>query len=139
MENIKEKVPVILGVIIFIAICAIAYYILMIHTTIFYTQIDNTNVKTVNGGEYEYTLRAYDEHGKMQDLTFKANKELRESAFLRLDTMSIRGVVSWEEVTYDELPQDVQHRYQDTAQSYLPKSAIIYTDGIKTVQKLAKL
>lgn len=134
MENIKEKVPIVLGSIIFIAVCAVAYYILMIHVTIFYTQIDNTNVKTISSHEYEYTLRAYDEHGKMRDLTFKANKELREDAFLKLDTMSIRGVVSWEEVPYDELPQDVQHRYQDTAQS-----VIIYTNENGTTQKFAKL
>lgn len=125
MNNVKEKLPIIFGAIIFVAVCALAYYILMIRTTNFYTQIDNTNVKTIHGGEYEYTLRAYDEHGKMQDITFKANKELREDAFLKLETMSIRGVVSWEEVNYDELPQDVQSRYRDATQSYLIQSLAV--------------
>lgn len=128
MNSIKEKLPVIFGAIVFIAVCAIAYYILMVRTTDFYTQINNADVKAVDHGEYEYTLRCYDAHGKMQDYTFKANKQLREDAFLKLEVMSIRGVISWEEVQYDELPQDVQHRYQDNTQSYLPKSAIIYTD-----------
>lgn len=137
MNSFKEKLPVILGGIVFLAVCAVAYYILMIRTTEFYTQIDNTNVKTVDNGDYEYTLRCYDAHGKMQDFTFKANKQLREDAFLRLKVMSIRGVVNWEEVQYDELPQDVQHRYRDNTQSYLPKSAIIYTNEIGSRQEFA--
>lgn len=120
MSNIKEKLPIVFGVIIFIAVCAIAYYVLMIRTSDFYTQIDNATVKPVNNGDYEYSLRAYDPHGKMRDVTFTANKELREDAFLKLKVMAVRGVVNWEEVYYDELPQDVQNRYQDpNLQSYL--------------------
>lgn len=111
MNNLKEKIPLIFGAIIFVAVCALAYYVLMIRTMNYYTQIDNTNATYLSGGEYKYTLRAYDEHGKIEDVTFKANRELREDAFLKLEVMSIRGVVNWEEVNYDELPQDVRSRY----------------------------
>lgn len=98
-------------ILIFIGICGLAFYIVMVRSTDYFTQIDNSNVRQLSGNEYEYELRAYDEHGKMRDVTFKAYKELREDAFLKLEMMSLRGVVNWEEIDYDELPYDVKARY----------------------------
>lgn len=111
MESIKEKIPVILASVMFIALCVWAYFAVFIQTSVLYTQIDNSQPRTISNSEYEYELRAYDKHGKMQNVSFKANKILREDAYLRLETMSIRGVVSWEEISFDELPPDVQFRY----------------------------
>lgn len=88
----------------------------------YYTQIDNTKLSQVspqgaidlsgNGGmDHSYTLTAYDENGGEKDITFGVSRELRESAFLRLTVSPVRGVLSWSEVQYDELPPAVQARY----------------------------
>ncbi len=117
MQSIKERIPVVLAVIIFLAVCALGYYLIMVHSTDYFTQIDNSKVEQLTNNEYEYDLTAYDEHGKMREVSFKANKKLRESALLKLKVMAIRGVVYWEEIEYNELPQDVQPRYQNTTEN----------------------
>ena len=43
MEDFKEKLPIIIAVIIVIALLVGAYYFLVIHKDQYYTQIDNTN------------------------------------------------------------------------------------------------
>lgn len=110
MTKLKDKLLLIIGAIILIAACGLTAYFLFFKTSDYYVQIDNTDVKIIKQ-EYEYTLRTYDEHGKMKDLTFKANKKLREDAYLKLQANPTRGVIYWEEVTFDELPKDVQFRY----------------------------
>lgn len=72
-----------------------------------YTQVDNGSVAR-DGIEYEYTLPAYDEGGGVHETTFKASKELREDAYLKLDVMPIRGVVNWEEVRIEDIPEPAQ-------------------------------
>ena len=90
--------------------------------TYYYTQIDNSRLSraggqgvidlTGNGGmEYSYTLPSYDENGGQRDVTFGVSRELRESAFLRLTVRSGRGVMTWAEVQYDELPPAVREHY----------------------------
>lgn len=56
---------------------------------------------------------AYDENGEAKELTFKTARELTEDAFIHLEVAPIRGVVSWEEVQYDELPAIVQSQYTE--------------------------
>lgn len=114
MEKVKDKVLLVFGSIIFIALCAAAGYFVFFKTSDYYTQIDNSHVANKNN-EYEYTLRTYDEHGKMKDYTFKANKELREDAYLKLQTNTLRGVIFWEEIDFNELPKDVQFRYSESS------------------------
>ncbi len=113
MEYIKEKLPLIIGIIVFLILCGIAYYYLFIGTTIYYTQIDNTKVKEITNSDmsYEYTLDCYKENGKKKLIKFKTSRELRESAFLKIEYMEITGVHQWEEVQYDELPEKVQDKY----------------------------
>ncbi len=111
MTNLRDKLLLTFGAILFIAACGCTAYFLFFKTDNYYVQIDNANVQQVSHSEYEYNLRTYDAHGKMKDYTFKANKELREDAYLRLETNITRGVINWEEVTFDELPKDVQFRY----------------------------
>lgn len=112
MENLKTKLFAGVAVLIFIGLCVIGYLMLFVNSTHYYTQVDNAAVKQLKPNEFEYNLTAYDAHGKMTKLTFKANKKLREDAFLELDVMFIRGVVNWREVQHDDLPLDVQPRYQ---------------------------
>lgn len=111
MESIKSKIFAGVAVIVFIILCVIGYRAVFVDAAHYYTKIDNSTVKQLKPNEYEYNLTAYDEHGKMTEMTFKAGKELREDAYLELDVMFLRGVVNWREVQSDELPLDVRSRY----------------------------
>ena len=111
MESFKEKLPMIIAVIIVIALIVGAYYFLVIHKDLYYTQIDNTKIQeiTESGGmKYEYTLTAYNKKKKEKEIKFKTSRELREDAYLELEVMQIRGVVNWKEVQANELPEDVK-------------------------------
>ena len=111
MEDFKEKIPIIIAVIIVIALMVGAYYFLVIHKDQYYTQIDNTKIEEVSGSgdmKYQYTLTAYNKNGKEKEIKFKTSRELREDAYLELEVMQIRGVVNWREVQQDELPEDVK-------------------------------
>ena len=81
------------------------------HEATYYTKIDNANMRNSSGEDlpYEYTLESYDENGRKKELTFKAGKELRQGAYLRLEVRAL-GVHRWEEVSYAELPQKVQEK-----------------------------
>jgi len=111
MAKFKDKILLTLGIIILVAACALTVHCVFFKTTYRFVQIDNSAVR-LDGTEYEYNLRTYDEYGRMKDLTFLANKKLRDEAYLRLKTNILRGVIFWEEITFDELPKDVQFRYR---------------------------
>lgn len=49
---------------------------------------------------------------KKKSLSFKTSRELREGAYLKLEVMPVRGVIGWEEVQYDGLPETVKSIYQ---------------------------
>jgi len=72
-------------------------------------------VEQLSSGDmrYEYTLDAYNEKGNSKEVTFKTSRELKDDAYLKLDVMLTRGVKSWEEVQYDELPDKVQEQYDE--------------------------
>ena len=111
MEDFKEKLPIIIAVIIMIALMIGAYYFLVVHKDQYYTQIDNTKMEEVSGTDdmkYQYTLTAYNKNGKVKDVQFKTSRELREGSYLELDVMQMRGVINWREVQQDELPDDVK-------------------------------
>ena len=111
MESFKEKLPMIIAVIIVIALIVGAYYFLVVHKDLYYTKIDNTKIEEVSGTDdmrYQYTLIAYDKNGKSKEVQFKTSRELREGAYLELDVMQMRGVVNWREVQANELPEDVK-------------------------------
>ena len=111
MEDFKEKLPIVIAVIIVIALAVGAYYFLVVHKEQYYIQIDNTKIEEVSGSDdmkYQYTLTAYNKNGKSKEIQFKTSRELREDAYLELDVMQIRGVVDWKEVQQDELPEDVK-------------------------------
>ena len=111
MEDFKEKIPIIIAVIIVIALMVGAYYFLVIHKDQYYTQIDNTKIEEVSGSgdmKYQYTLTAYNKNGKEKEIKFKTSRELREDAYLELEVMQIRRVVNCREVQQDELPEDVK-------------------------------
>lgn len=114
METIKEKIIVIIGIVLVIALCCGAYYMLVYQSSDYYTQIDNTKIEQVSVTDdmkYQYTLDCYNEKGKKKEFTFKTSRELREDAYLKLKVLAITGVNNWEEVQFDELPDKVQKNY----------------------------
>lgn len=91
--------------------------------TAYYTQVDNTKLSRAGGHgvidlsgsggmDYSYTLASYDKDGGERALTFGASRELREGAFLCLTVRPGRGVMSWAEVRYDELPPAVRGHFK---------------------------
>lgn len=116
MDYIKEKLPVVIGVIVFSILCGVAYYFLVYQSSSYYTQIDNTKVKTISSSDdmkFEYKLICYDEKGKEKEIRFKTSRELQENAYLELTYMITRGVSHWKEVQYNELPKNVQNKYSN--------------------------
>ena len=112
MEELKEKISMIIVAIIVIALIIGAYYFLVVHKDQYYTQIDNTKIQEVSSTDdmrYEYILTAYNKNGKEKEVKFKTSRELREGAYLELDLMQMRGVVNWREVQENELPEKVKN------------------------------
>ena len=110
MESIKEKLPIIIGTILFIILCGCVLFYMENYNKIYYTRIDNTKIEKLSAKEYEYKLVTYDKNGKKKELKFKTSREHRETAFLELE-VRIMGVHSWKEVTYEDLPKEVQKKY----------------------------
>lgn len=111
MESLKEKLPMIIAVIIVIGLIVGVFYFSFIHEDIYYTQIDNAKCEQISSTDdmrYQYKLTAYNKNGKSKEVEFKTSRELRDDAYLELKMMSIRGVVNWKEVQENELPDKVQ-------------------------------
>lgn len=114
MEDIREKIPIIIAAIVAIAICVIGFYFLENYESVYYTQIDNTKIQSISATDdmkYEYTLDSYNENGKKKEIKFKTSRELKESAYLMLKVKTF-GVHSWKEVEYNELPDKVKVNYE---------------------------
>lgn len=110
MDSIKEKMPIIIAVIVAIAICGIAFYFLENYESVYFTQIDNTKIQSISATDemkYEYTLDCYNENGNKKEIKFKTSRELREDAYLMLEVRTF-GVHSWKEVQANELPEKVK-------------------------------
>lgn len=110
MNGIREKMPMIIAVILAIALCGIAFYFLENYESVYYTQIDNTKIQGISATDdmkYEYTLDCYNENGNKKEIKFKTSRELREAAFLMLEVRTF-GVHAWKEVQINELPDKVK-------------------------------
>ena len=113
MESIKEKIPMLIVILIAMGICGLAYYFLEYNEAIYYTQIDNNKVEKLAATDdmkYEYTLTCYNKNGNKKEVKFKTSRELREDAYLMLE-VKLMGVHSWEEIEYNNLPYKVQENY----------------------------
>ena len=88
MESLKEKIPMIIAVVVAIAICVAILYFFENYESAYFTQIDNTKIEKLSSTD---------------DMKYKY-------AFLKLEVKTL-GVQSWEEVQYDELPKKVQTNY----------------------------
>lgn len=115
MESLKEKLPMIIAVVVAIAICVATLYFFENYESVYYTQIDNTKIEKLSSTDdmkYEYTLDCYNENGKKKELKFKTSRELREDAYLMLEVRTF-GVHAWKEVQYNELPEKVKTNYAE--------------------------
>ena len=80
----------------------------------YYTQIDNdcvTEIAPHGAMNYRYTLSTYDETGAERELSFETSRILTDDAYLCLKVAPFRGVVTWAEVQFDEMPAAVQEQY----------------------------
>lgn len=119
----KGIFSILLGVILFLTICGAIYYFAFFKDFIYYTQIDNTKIEEMNsnggvidlhgGMKYEYTLIMYDKNGKPKEIKLGTNRELKENAFLKVNYFFLRGVYKWEEISYEDLPNEVKSHYQE--------------------------
>lgn len=73
-----------------------------------YAQVDSSHISAAdengNGFDVHYELPAADANGDVQTLGFDTSRELREGAYLKLETLALRGVVGWEEVQQQDVP-----------------------------------
>lgn len=86
--------------------------------TDYYTQIDNSKysenhsdggvIDLTGGMKYLYTLKCFASDGREKEITFGADKVLRQDAYIKLEYTLTRGVLSWSEVKWEELPASVQ-------------------------------
>ena len=100
-----KKKTIIIAVIAILVVAFIAVAFLATQKSAdYYTQIDNdcvTEIAPHGAMNYRYTLSAYDETGRI----------LTDDAYLCLKVAPFRGVVTWAEVQFDEMPAAVQEQY----------------------------
>lgn len=114
MESMREKIPMVIAIIIAIVILGVALYFIEYYEAVYYTRIDNSKIAKISSSDnmkYEYTLDCYNENGRKKEIKFKTSRELRQDAYLLLEVRVI-GVHNWKEVQYDELPVKVQECYK---------------------------
>lgn len=113
----KSKLRII-GLIILVGICLVLFFYDPNKLTPenpagkdeYYTMITGSGTEGDNE-RYNYEVIAYDEHGEQREVNFSSSKQLREGAYVQLLYAPIRGVTYWEEVTFEELPEEVQQQY----------------------------
>lgn len=121
-----KKLTVTIIISIVVGVAAVAFTLFKITSwaegSSYYTQIANHSVEInengrdgvidFNGGlPYIYSLPAFNENGEKQMISFGATRELREGAFIHLTVVPIRGVIRWEEVYFEDMPEAVQEMF----------------------------
>lgn len=78
----------------------------------YYLRVDNECVAEDESGDpdmpYRYELTAWSEEGAETTVIFRTARVLQDGAYLRFDATFLRGMISWEEVSRDEMPDAVQ-------------------------------
>lgn len=114
IEQGKEKIFILVGIVVFLLLCGFAFYELGAKTLTYYTKIDNTKIThldTTDSMKYEYRLTMYDANGKSKEISFKTSRELKEGAYLEVQYLYISGVHAWQEINESELPEKVRSHY----------------------------
>lgn len=115
----KGKIIGIGAVLVVIVLGAALFYLastsnLFISGT-YYTKIDNAHlaendspggvINLKSSEPFIYTLPAANESGDEVEALFGTSRELRQDAYLELEFQPLRGVVAWEEIMPEELPE----------------------------------
>ena len=111
----RAAIAVAAGVLILVvALAVVASQSGMLLLGDYYVKVDNAHlsqnentggiVHLKSGEPYIYELDAVNEAGDEARVEFGASRELRQDALLKLELQPIRGVVSWSEVSPDDLP-----------------------------------
>lgn len=117
----KGKKRVIIATAIVVALAAVLLVIVsqtnMLLAGEYYVKINNAHISendsaggVINLRSSEpniYELDAVNEQGDEAKLEFGTSRELREGAYIKVEVQPIRGVVSWSEVSAEELPPNV--------------------------------
>ncbi len=79
---------------------------------VWYVQVDNACVTDApennNDFDYHYELPAVSQTGETGTIGFDTSRVLRDGAYLKLETLALRGVRNWEEVAWDDIPAAAQ-------------------------------
>lgn len=112
MDN-KKILPKVIIIALIIILCGILFRFLVTDTKNYYAMINNKQVigKHANDVKYKYTIYSYDENGNKKKLTFKTNKMIKNGTYLKLKVSFIRGVVKWEKLKYQKLPNNIKNKY----------------------------
>ena len=113
-----KRVLGIIAVVVVIGVLAAGAHALyraaFVDTEAWYAQVDNARLSQAgennNDFAYHYDLPAVDEGGSEREIGFDTSRELREGAYLKLETLALRGVVRWEEVAWDKIPSAAQEK-----------------------------
>lgn len=72
--------------------------------------VDSRGIK--QGSVYTYDLPGIDDKGNEKELTFDAYKDkpLRQDAYLKIKVNDIKGVLSWEEVQQNDIPNKAKEK-----------------------------
>lgn len=119
MKNSKPLLIVIgaavLVLVLGITILGVLFQSTAANASVCYSRIDNSLVQeiTPHGGmNYRYSLTVYDENGGASSLDLDTSRVLKDGAYIAITVAPLRGVLSWEEYSYDQLPAPVQEHYK---------------------------
>lgn len=107
-----QKLILIIFIAILIAAGGIVWYVENYSNETYYVQIHNDGKIEKDGGKsnlllgfYAYKIRGYNSEGVGKELNFKADHNLRHSAYLKVLDSGKRGTISWEEIQRENIPK----------------------------------
>lgn len=111
----KRALKVLCAFVVFALVVGIAWWgydRVFVTPSIWYVQIDNDLLSEAgennNGFDFHYDLPAASADGTVETIGFDTARELRDGAYLRLETLAMRGVRTWEEVAWEAIPAPAQ-------------------------------
>ena len=109
--SVKNVVLCSLSVVIFVIICVLIYYMAFYDNKDYYYVIDNSKY-TLKDNNYRYTLEFYDDNGNLREISFDTVRELKAGAYIKVNYMRLRGVTSWEEVQFQDMPVKTREQFE---------------------------
>lgn len=105
---------IVIGLVAVAGVCAVAAALLVLkfgEPAWVYVQTDDNLVQPIEphgGMTYSYHLDGATPDGKPAPVTLDTERILRDKAYLLLETRPLVGVISWEEVSWDQVPEAAQ-------------------------------